>query len=64
MAYSDFTLEAAETRLELTTDFGDLFPGLRPVAVSGSLAELLAGLTSENLHHEWAAGPPAGMELL
>lgn len=30
----------------------------------GTLAELLAGVTPENLHGEWAAGPPAGAELL
>lgn len=29
-----------------------------------TLEELLAGITPENLHEEWAAGPPAGAELL
>jgi antitoxin MazE len=29
-----------------------------------TLAELLAGVTPENLHAEWADGPPAGAELL
>jgi antitoxin MazE len=29
-----------------------------------TLAELLAGVTPENLHSEWADGPPAGAELL
>jgi antitoxin MazE len=29
-----------------------------------SLADLLAGITPDNLHGEWAAGPPAGAELL
>lgn len=29
-----------------------------------TLAELLAGITPDNLHGEWAAGPPAGAELL
>ncbi len=29
-----------------------------------TLAELLSGITPENLHEEWAAGPPAGAELL
>ncbi len=29
-----------------------------------TLAELLAGVTPENLHPEWADGPPAGTELL
>ena len=36
---------------------------VRP-AGPGSLADLLAGITPENLHGEWAAGPPAGVELL
>ena len=36
---------------------------VRPVG-PGTLAELLAGITPENLHGEWAAGPPAGAELL
>lgn len=29
-----------------------------------SLADLLAGITPDNLHGEWAAGPPAGAEML
>ena len=36
---------------------------VRP-AVPATLADLLAGLTPDNLHDEWAAGPPAGAELL
>ncbi|MBA4066142.1 MAG: AbrB/MazE/SpoVT family DNA-binding domain-containing protein [Isosphaera sp.] len=36
---------------------------VRP-AGPGTLAALLAGLTPENLHAEWAAGPPAGAERL
>jgi antitoxin component of MazEF toxin-antitoxin module len=28
------------------------------------LAELLARITPENLHSEWAPGPPAGAEIL
>jgi antitoxin MazE len=36
---------------------------VRP-AGPASLAELLAGITPDNLHGEWAAGPPAGAELL
>lgn len=27
-----------------------------------TLAELLAGITPENIHEEWADGPPAGSE--
>lgn len=30
----------------------------------GTLAELLAGITPDNLHPEWADGPPAGAEIL
>ena len=29
-----------------------------------TLAGLLAGITPENLHSEWADGPPVGAELL
>lgn len=36
---------------------------VRP-AGPATLAELLAGVTPENLHGEWAAGPPAGAESL
>lgn len=36
---------------------------VRP-AGPATLAGLLAGITPENLHGEWAAGPPAGAELL
>ena len=36
---------------------------VRP-AGSATLAELLAGITPLNLHGEWAAGPPAGADLL
>jgi antitoxin MazE len=35
---------------------------VRP-ACPATLAELLAGVTPDNLHSEWAAGPPAGAEL-
>lgn len=36
---------------------------VRP-AEPASLEELLAGITPENLHSEWAEGPPTGAELL
>ena len=36
---------------------------VRP-AGPATLSELLAGITPENLHGEWAAGAPAGAELL
>ena len=29
-----------------------------------TLAEMLAAVTPENLHGEWAPGPPAGAEIL
>ncbi|MBA4186887.1 MAG: AbrB/MazE/SpoVT family DNA-binding domain-containing protein [Planctomycetaceae bacterium] len=29
-----------------------------------TLADLLAGITPDNLHGEWASGPPAGAEIL
>jgi antitoxin MazE len=45
-------LELAEGRLVV-----------RPAAPA-TLAELLAGVTPDNLHSEWADGPPAGAELL
>jgi len=36
---------------------------VRPVGPA-TLAELLAGITPENLHGEWAPGAPVGAELL
>lgn len=36
---------------------------VRP-AGPATLAELLAGITPDNLHGEWAPGPPAGTEIL
>jgi antitoxin MazE len=36
---------------------------VRP-AGPATLADLLAGFTPDNLHGEWAAGPPAGAEML
>jgi len=36
---------------------------VRPAGPS-TLAALLAGITPENLHGEWAPGPPVGAELL
>ena len=32
--------------------------------VPETLADLLAGITPDNLHGEWASGPPAGAEIL
>lgn len=44
----------------------ELSDGRLVVRPSGptSLADLLAGITPDNLHGEWAAGPPAGAEQL
>ena len=36
---------------------------VRPVGPT-TLAELLAGITPENIHPEWDTGPPVGRELL
>lgn len=36
---------------------------VRPVGAS-ALIDLIAGITPDNLHEEWAAGPPAGSERL
>jgi antitoxin MazE len=51
--------EGAPAELELTD-------GRLVVRAGGlaTLAELLAGITPENLHPEWADGPPVGAELL
>lgn len=36
---------------------------VRPVRPA-SLMEMLSRITPENLHTEWVAGPPAGVEIL
>jgi antitoxin MazE len=36
---------------------------VRP-AGPATLAEMLAGITPENLHGEWVPGPPVGAEIL
>lgn len=63
MAYTDFSLEAAETRLGLTTGLGDLFPGVQPLPVPGWLEEMLgrgravAALVSEKARSEFLVAP-------
>lgn len=63
MPYTDFTLEAAETRLGLSVGLGDLFPGLTPLAVPGWLADQLdrgravAALVSEKARSEFLVAP-------
>jgi hypothetical protein len=34
------------------------------LSTSTTLADLLAGIAPDNLHSEWAVGPPVGAELL
>lgn len=62
MAYTDFTLEAAEARLAVRARSGDLFPGLTPVPVPGWLNDFLArstqlALVSEKARSEFIVGP-------
>jgi hypothetical protein len=62
MAYSDFTLETAESMLGVRARGGDLFPGLEPVAVPDWLREFLArgmqlSLASEKARSEWIVSP-------
>jgi hypothetical protein len=62
MAYTDFTLEAAEAELGITARPGALFPELRPVAVPAWLQDLLArgmrlALVSEKARSEFIVAP-------
>ena len=62
MAYSDFTLEIAESLLGVRAAGGFLFPELVPVAVPGWLRDLLArgrelALVSEKARSEFIVGP-------
>ena len=63
MAYTDFTLESVEATFGLTTQPGDLFPGLRPLSVPAWLQDLLdrgrqtAALVSEKARSEFLVVP-------
>lgn len=62
MAYTDFTLESAETTLGVTTRPGDLFPGLVPAPVPGWLTDALGrgmrlALVSEKARSEFIVAP-------
>jgi hypothetical protein len=62
MAYTDFTLEMAESRLGVRARPGDLFPGLAPVPVPDWLRDFLArgmqlALVSEKARSEFIVGP-------
>lgn len=63
MAYTDFTLEAAERAFGFTAQPGDLFPGLKPLSVPPWLQELLdrgrhaAALVSEKARSEFLIVP-------
>ena len=62
MAYTDFTLELAESRLGVRARPGNLFPGLVAVAVPDWLRDFLArgmqlALVSEKARSEFIVGP-------
>ncbi len=62
MAYTDFTLESAETELGVTVRPGALFPELMPVSVPSWLRESLArgmqlALVSEKARSEFIVAP-------
>ncbi|HYH67101.1 MAG TPA: hypothetical protein VD866_20565 [Urbifossiella sp.] len=62
MAYTDFTLETAESVLGVTTNPGDLFPDLRPAPVPSWLADSLGrgmqlALVSEKARSEFIVAP-------
>src|SRR5947209_13559164 len=62
MAYTDFTLETAESRLGVRARPGDLFPGLAPVPVPEWLRDFIArgmqlALVSEKARSVFIVGP-------
>jgi hypothetical protein len=62
MAYTDFTLESAETELGVIARPGVVFPGLQPVAVPPWLREMLRrgmqlALVSEKARSEFIVAP-------
>ena len=62
MAYTDFTLESAESTLGVTTHPGDLFPNLSPISVPSWLENWLGcamrlALVSEKARSEFIVAP-------
>lgn len=63
MSYTDFTLEAVESRFGLMTEPGDLFPDMQPVPVPPWLVDVLArgrsvaALVSEKARSEFLVAP-------
>ena len=62
MAYTDFTLESAESALGVLAEPGDLFPGLAPAAVPPWLDHLLTAnrrlaLSTEKARSEFLVAP-------
>jgi len=62
MAFTDFTLETAESQLGVRARAGDLFPDLTPAPVPGWLSDFLArgmqlALVSEKARSEFIVGP-------
>ncbi len=63
MPYTDFTLDTIEAKIGLTTQPGNLFPGLAPVAVPSWLTDSLrrgkevAALVSEKARSEFLVAP-------
>ena len=62
MAYTDFTLETAESLLGVRARSGDLFPTLAPLPVPGWLGDFLArgrqlALVSKKARSEFIVGP-------
>ena len=63
MPYTDFSLDTIEAKIGLTTQPGNLFPGLAPVAVPGWLTDALrrgkevAALVSEKARSEFLVAP-------
>lgn len=62
MAYADFTLEEAESTLGVTTEPGDLFPGMVQATVPAWLSDQLArgmelALVSEKARSEFIVAP-------
>lgn len=60
--YADEIRIEANASIDMTMKDGALV--ITPVVENqGVLEELLAGVTEENIHHEWETGPAEGEEL-